>query len=531
MNGMGILSFLTDIFESVFMSSSPEVKKKQALHKIDSELRALPSGIYRGGFLQPNFAELFRILFENSKILDDLFSQTICGSDVKRSNFYESQLMLTGFSNIDQEKLEKLNLENRKQEVIDSNMQMTRVFENQKHTMEFLLKELNSQEFFKIDEIIASLQQLADICKFNFLNIIHNFDPNYSGVITDTKPMFFACVPDVMLNSFQDFYYLTAHFKITTGLGRAVVAVAQIQHGRTPLTDKDSARYMEALKKINSVLTKYLTPEIMLKVIRLAKHDPEFNPQIANYKANARQKFATFLKERFVSDEARIKAEIKDRTIEIDVQKLFEEVPLEELNGYNAENSNLIHSNCTKSYIWVTPLQVEKTFIKIFYTEEIQTLLNDLVIEGFFENSAIKTAFSSAVYACAENINVLENFEKSFDKGGSNDQAIIEGFIRDGRRDADFIKKLEKTIDGINEQAFKIVQETATQFFELYKHIHELFIDSKKAKPDICSNIKVLLGSSRNRENTSRLEVELDKWAIFLDILKNYAVVGEVERK
>ena len=111
MNGMGILSFLTDIFESVFMSSSPEVKKKQALHKIDSELRALPSGIYRGGFLQPNFAELFRILFENSKILDDLFSQTICGSDVKRSNFYESQLMLTGFSNIDQEKLEKLNLE------------------------------------------------------------------------------------------------------------------------------------------------------------------------------------------------------------------------------------------------------------------------------------------------------------------------------------------------------------------------------------------------------------------------------------
>jgi len=40
-----------------------------------------------------------------------------------------------------------------------------------------------------------------------------------------------------------------------------------------------------------------------------------------------------------------------------------------------------------------------------------------------------------------------------------------------------------------------------------------------------------LLGSSRNRENSNRLETQLEKWAIFLEIMKNYVIVGEVERK
>ena len=139
---MGILSFLTDIFESIFMASSPEVKKKQALHKIEQELKLIQPVIFKNGFLQPNFAELFRILFENSKILGELLSQTICSTDIKRKIFYEAQLLLTGFSNLNQEKLENLGLEKRKKEVLDSNLPMSRVFENQKHTLEYLLKEL-----------------------------------------------------------------------------------------------------------------------------------------------------------------------------------------------------------------------------------------------------------------------------------------------------------------------------------------------------------------------------------------------------
>lgn len=528
---MGILSFLTDIFESIFMASSPEVKKKQALHKIEQELKLIQPVIFKNGFLQPNFAELFRILFENSKILGELLSQTICSTDIKRKIFYEAQLLLTGFSNLNQEKLENLGLEKRKKEVLDSNLPMSRVFENQKHTLEYLLKELNSSEFFKIDEIIASLQQLNDVCQFNYLNIIHNFDPNYSALISAYKADFFACVPEAMANSLLDFYYLTAHFKITSSLGRAVVALAEISSGGKRLDSASSEKYLEALKKMNSVLVNFLNPENQLKVIRLAKKDPDLVPQIASYKPVSRQRFADFMKEKFISDETRIKTEIKDSTISTDLKKLFEENSLEEFFAYNSQNSANIRLNCTKSYNWITPLQIEKTFAVHYFTDSIQNLLEDIVIEGFFENPSTKKLFSDAVYACEECVKSLGEFDSSFEREGKNDQAVIEGFIRDGQRDADFVKKLEATVDNINEQAYETVQNFASQFFDLYKQIGDLFIDSKKVKPDLCSNIKVLLGSSRNRENSNRLETQLEKWAIFLEIMKNYVIVGEVERK
>lgn len=528
---MGILTFLTDIFESIFMASSPEVKKKQALHKIDQEVRLIQPAIYKNGFLQPNFAELFRILYENSKILDDLLSQTISSTDVKRKIFFESQLLLTGFSGSSQEKLESLNITNRKKEVKDSNLPMSRVFENQKHTLEFLLKELNTPEFLKIDQIIASLQQLADICRFNYLNVIHNFDPNYSGLISDYKADFFSCVPEAMAGSFLDFYYLTAHFKITSSLGRAVVALAQVKSGGKKSENAEGEKYLQALKKISSVLTKFLTPENQLNLIRLAKHEPDLVPKTASYKIGARQRFYDYLREKFISDETRIKTEIKDSTISNDLEKLFGGTELEEFTAYNAQKSANIRLNCTKSYEWITPLQIEKTFADCYFTEQVKSLLEDIVIEGFFENPSIKKSFSDAVYGCQECVKALEEFDASFQRSGKNDQAIIEGFIRDGQRDEDFIKKLESTVDNINEQAYETVQSFASQFFDLYKQVGELFIDSKKVKPDLCSNIKVLLGSSRNRENSNLLETQLEKWAIFLEIMKNYAIVGEVERK
>lgn len=526
---MGIFRLLTDIFESIFMGSSPEVKKRQALHKIDIELRSIQPLIFKGGLLQPNLAELFRILYENTKPIDDILSMTISGDDIKRNNHYENQLLLTGFTGTSQEKLEKLTAEKRKQEVLDSDLPMTRVFENQKHTLEFLIKELNTPEFIKIDEVISGLQQLTDICRFNFLSIIHSFDPSYSPLNPDKQPVFAPCIPDTMASSFQDLYYLTASFKISSAMGHALVALVQMEKGDS-FSEKDTSLYLGYLKKINTVFSKFLNEENLLKLIRIAKRDPDFIPQKASYKANSRQKFATFMQEKFIADESRIKTEIKDNTISLDLKTLFGGNQMAELNGYAQENSANIQINSTKSYSWITPLQIIKTFLQFYYTESIKALLNDIVIEGFFDNSQLKSEFSAIVFACNESAELIAKFEEKFGRGGDYDSAVLDGYIKDGHKDADFIKKLESTVDNINEEAHQIVQEICAQFFALYKQIAEILVDSKKTKPDAISNIKVLLSSTRNRESSGMLEQQFDMWTTFLNIMKNYAIIGEVER-
>ena len=70
-----------------------------------------------------------------------------------------------------------------------------------------------------------------------------------------------------------------------------------------------------------------------------------------------------------------------------------------------------------------------------------------------------------------------------------------------------------------------------TGIYDLYKQVNELLVDSKKTKPDIVSNIKVLLTSTRNRESTTQLEQNFESWVLFLEIMKNYAIIGEIEKK
>ena len=48
----------------------------------------------------------------------------------------------------------------------------------------------------------------------------------------------------------------------------------------------------------------------------------------------------------------------------------------------------------------------------------------------------------------------------------------------------------------------------------------------KKPSSEIISNLKVLMMSSRNRDNTNFLEANYEKWNIFFEIMKNYVIIN-----
>ena len=59
----------------------------------------------------------------------------------------------------------------------------------------------------------------------------------------------------------------------------------------------------------------------------------------------------------------------------------------------------------------------------------------------------------------------------------------------------------------------------------MFKIIQLMIQDSKKPTSDTISNLKVLMMSSRNRDNTDLLEKQHANWEIFFEIMKNYAII------
>ena len=117
---MSLLQIISNLLNAFFNRNSPEMQKKLQLKKLESELRAYEPYIFKNGNLLPNFAESIRILYLNTKPLDDLFSATIAGPDLTRNKRFESQLVLTGYSSEQQQIIESLSYEARKEELLES---------------------------------------------------------------------------------------------------------------------------------------------------------------------------------------------------------------------------------------------------------------------------------------------------------------------------------------------------------------------------------------------------------------------------
>lgn len=222
---MSLFQAISDFFASIFRSSSPDVQKRLKLRKIDSELRALPNGIYRNGLIQPNFAETLRVLYVNTRPILKILENTIAGPDIKRNTRFEFQLITSCYSEENQQRLESLDFENRKNEAIAADMEgtpLSRVFDEQHRRLEKLVHELNSKEFIKMDQIFIKLQQLTELCKFNFTVPLKVFDPKFNSNDSEYSGNFSAVAPIALENVFLDLYFIIADFQMTMSVANAV---------------------------------------------------------------------------------------------------------------------------------------------------------------------------------------------------------------------------------------------------------------------------------------------------------------------
>ena len=94
---MGLFQIIAEFFKTIFSPTSPESLQRQAVRKIESELKNLAPELYKKGLVMPDFAEALRVLFINTTPIFDILSETYCSTDLDTSRHFEEQLVFTGF--------------------------------------------------------------------------------------------------------------------------------------------------------------------------------------------------------------------------------------------------------------------------------------------------------------------------------------------------------------------------------------------------------------------------------------------------
>lgn len=522
---MNFITQIMNFFTSLLQGQGQEPHIKQDLRKIEVSLKQSTPILYKNKQAQPNMAEAFRLLYVHTKPLAELFADTVASEDSKIKEHYIDLLIETGFTALGKEAIQKLSYESRKQDYYTSETNK-KALELNKKDLELVLRELTNENLKLIENTLITLDLFCDICNFSYISIIKIFEPSFDPASTE-QHHFEAIDIDLLEQQLLDYYFLIGNLSISAAMARATTTLAQ-QKFNNSLSETQIEAILGHIKKVSSLTTKVLSPEIIKSFLRLIKNDPSFEPKVTTPQKGILQDYTSRLRKQFENDTQRIETEMQDQTIEKETENLFENTQIIPLTGYTHENSKVFIQNNAGAFLLVTPLQIIKTFFSVYLDTRVQVLLNDLIVEGFFNNSQYKTNFSSIVYSCFEAPIRIKEFEDSFSKGGKNDISIMLGYLKDSHSDSSFMVTLTKMIDNINLEAKNLIQTEVSTILQLDKRIAELITDSKKSTPEHISNLKVLFSSPRNRDNTEYLETSFPRWNIFLDIMKNYAIIGEV---
>ena len=522
---MSLLSVIKNFFESIFGGSSQDAKTRHGLRQIESVLKTQQPVLYRSGMMQPNFAEALHVLFEHTRFFQSLLADTLLNSDVRISGRYAELLFFTNLSDEDRRLYESLSYENRVKDALESK-NAARTYEEQRRKMDKFLNSFSGQEFAKIDIVIQHLEQFYDVCSFDYVSVLRRFDAHFDGRDAGYKPAFQAVSIDVVSKVFADLYYLASDIVLTATIGKALIALAELR-AKKRLSAAESQQYLDSLRKVASVFNHILTADRLQQFAALAEKNPEIVLKKAEYKPGTLAKITGHMRERFDAEQKQIVVEVQDTMLQQEIAGLFKDRPLETLAGYNAEVNFIIRQVSSVSFEYILPMQTLKTFFMVYLDERIQNLLNDIVIEGFFNNSAYKTEFSSVVFACLETLDHVREFEKSFGKDGKHSEAVLVGYVNDSHKEPMFATRLTEEVISINNEVRKLLQHEVNAFYQLYLKMQELMLDVKKSRSDVVSNIRVLFSSTRNRDAADQLDRQFADWQVFLDIMGNYTVISE----
>ena len=525
-----ILELLQGFLESLFASSSPEYQKKRQLRTIAQELKLLDPPIYTPeGMLLPSFAAALYQIYQFLEPVRSLFSDTVANTDRRIAERYREYLLELAMTGEQRQIRKALSFSVRAEDLVAGTKTPEQIIEEQERRFAQFIKSLDTPGFNQAGILLQKLERLLDFCSFDFNNFLSYFDPaftTHTGLESSvTSPSFHAVEVAEVVPVLLDFYYVLSVTDISAPVVD-VVSIIEAKREEIPLGDEIRSKTTRIFQAVSWLLSKRISKENILAIIRLTKEDPSFEPEQSSTETNYISLYKERLSDRFKSDSKKLLDKKHEDEVELLIRETFGNQTLETLTGYTETTNTLLQEFTVLSLEWIKPLQIIKTFSKHYFDAHFKTILKSVIVEGYFTNRSLQSALSSAYYYCEALPVKLTEFETLFEDKEPCSLKVVTGYITELEKGLDFEKPLRKMVENMNNHAKSLVQDSVNNFADVFNFSTMLLEDNKRSVPETVTNIRTLSGSSKNIDSFRWLEKELGVFRNFLEIMKKYAIVG-----
>lgn len=517
----------------MFFAGEEDVNSQKALRYIMQEVKKCKYPVYRNdntvlAGLPMIIHELYRITLPFKNIL----KESVCSNDIRVSSFFLDKLVEISFSEQQKKLRENIAFSKRMEQFSDLvSDDFDQKIKDQTKAFDDLLFSLNEPAFKAMDIKISKLFTFFDFCSFQFNTFFAYFDPGFNAIInTDTvkEHYSFENVDGMsILQEILDLDYLIRNITIDDHLLEGLIFINSI----LPEDKQADELYIKKnLKFFSSALENNLGTNTLINLARLIKKDPKFEDTTKSPRAfSETEEYKTRLIAAFSADTKKILKLRQDAQMVSLIGDLFGDIEIISLEVYNEVLNNKIQSLTGHSLDWIKPLEIVKTYSKVFFEPAIEPFLRELLVEGLFEDRKMKSDFAADYYFCSSIIEKIDGMEKVMYGKNESSVELIRGYLTRIEAGGDFEKALSKILDDINLRAKKLLEEAGKHYLDLLKFCKLIIKDSYKPVPENVHNITAMINSTKNKDRFAAFANGIENFEKMIELLKRYVVIDMSE--
>ncbi len=519
----GIIELIQDLLDNILTRDPKEIQKKRELRKIYDFLKSIKPQYYKAShsLVLPGFANILLEFVKTIRPLCDLLSKTINNSNEKLANLYKRHLIESRLSEAEQDRIRTLTYEAVKERILQTEHpeEELKIIGNE---IQEIIKRLSEPQFNNFDMQYNQLEKLTSLCKINYQKLLNLFDSKFQLNDLKRKPNFTPVTGELIINDLLDIYYILWGFNPAMALQDNLT----ILYKRLVKADKDETtiKIKKIVNRLDQLLKKHFAQSTILFLIRAIKEDPFFNPEVDREFQQYLNTYKEQLSSQYSQIRDRIMRERRENAIQQDIESLFGQADLLEIEGYNTSIAEMLHKENLESFKYIKPMQITKSFSVAKFEKSINENINKLLVEGFFDNKLFQNSLSDSYHACANVLPSINKFEEEINGNGKYSINGIRKYLSSENTKEKAKPIIKRIIDGIDAKALSIIEESTNAYYKLASSVAEILNDFKQNAPVYISNIKVI-GGVKNREFITSLINDYNDMVKFIRIMKNFTII------
>jgi hypothetical protein len=525
MAGMGIFDAIRAFFARLFSKNPEDARNRAALKRVAADLERRKPPYYRlkSNVVLPGFAQTLFTFYGALKPLAEIVHRSLGHGDVRVAQRFFDHLIDARVSEERRQYKMYFSYEGMLPRVRDA-LRADDEFETLNHEFQAFIREAETLAATPLNRELADAERFVDLCRHDWEHTLGLFDPGVNVDDPSYLPDFSPCEGEQVVNEILDVHFLVDSLAID----QALVANLSLTLEKLYPQATDLAARKAKIAKIAQTLERFvrtqLDPETLLALCRACKHDPGFVPSTPRERKDYINAYKNRLVTLYEKDRERIRRELHETAIVNDIETLFGDSEILEVDGYDEQNDLFLQRESPYSFTHIKPLRIIKTFIYELFDKVFKEHIKRLLVEGYFDNKQFQNNLANILFQCEKTGPRIFEFEAMLKGNSRTSVATMRRFVEEMRRGKDIQSFLEKLVDYVNLRAREIVEEETGLLSMLSQALGEIMADFRKASPELISNIRIL-GGGRNREIMGQVQKARDSIDVLVKIVRNFAIV------